>query len=192
MPKSMSTKTRILDVAAKVFYEHGYKATGVDAIAKAAGITKATLYHHFQNKDELIEEALKYLSDYHRDNYVKAWNKKGLTPVLRLTVLFDDMHEFFKRPDCYGCPFINVAGEYTDRGSAVRKICESHYAFVIAHLEQFARDAGLTTPKVVAEQITGCIVGAYSAWFAAGVKDAAKQGKKTAELIIAAHTRKQK
>lgn len=187
MPKSMSTKARILDKAAQVFYEHGYKATGVDAIAKAAGITKATLYHHFRNKDELIEEALKYLSEYHRSNYIKAWNKKGLTPASRLTVLFDEMHECFKRPDFYGCPFINVAGEYTDRASGVRKICESHYAFVITHLEQFARDAGLAKPRIVAEQITGCITGAYSSWFAAGVKDAAKQGKKTAELIIAAH-----
>lgn len=190
MPKSLSTKTRILDTSAQIFYEHGYKATGVDAIAKAVGITKATLYHHFNNKDALIEESLKYLSEFHRGNYVKAWNKKGLTPKSRLTVLFDEMHAFFKRPDCFGCPFINAAGEYTDRSSAVRKICESHYAFLITHLEQFARDANLIKPRIVAEQITGVIAGTYSAWFTAGVMDAAKQGKKTAELIIAAHSPK--
>lgn len=191
MPKSMSTKTRILDKAAQVFYEHGYKATGVDTIAKAVGITKATLYHHFSNKEELIEESLKYLSEFHRNNYIKAWNKKGLNPKSRLTVLFDEMHEFFKRPDCYGCPFINAAGEYTDRSSAVRKICEAHYTFLITHLEQFARDAGLSNPRIVAEQIVGVIAGTYSAWFAAGVMDAAKQGKKSAELVIAAYEAKQ-
>ena len=190
MSKSLSTKTRILDTAAREFYQHGYKATGVDAIAKAAGITKATLYHHFINKDELIEESLKYLSEFHRGNYIKAWNKKGLNPKSRLTVLFDEMHEFFKRPDCYGCPFINAAGEYTDRSSSVRKICEAHYTFLIAHLEQFARDADLSSPRIVAQQIVGVIAGAYSAWFAAGVMHAAKQGKKSAELIIAAHDAK--
>lgn len=190
MPQSMNTKTRIVDTVAKVFYEHGYKATGVDAIAKAVGVTKATLYHHFSNKDALIEESLKYLSELHRENYIKAWNKKNLAPKTRLTVLFDEMHEFFKRPDCYGCPFINAAGEYTDRNSPVRKICEEHYSFLIAHLEQFARDAKLNKPKLVAEQIAGIIAGSYSAWFAAGVMDAARQGKKTAELIIAAHSSK--
>jgi AcrR family transcriptional regulator len=43
------TKTRILETAAQMFYKHGYRATGVDTIAKAVGITKATLYHHFEN-----------------------------------------------------------------------------------------------------------------------------------------------
>jgi AcrR family transcriptional regulator len=189
MPKTQHTKNRILDTAARTFYKHGYKATGVDTIAKAAGITKATLYHHFKNKDELIEESLKFLSEYHRGNYMKAWNKKGLSAHQRLTVLFDEMHNFFKEPDCYGCPFINAAGEYTERSSPVRRICESHYAFLTSHLEQFAHHAGLSQPRVVAEQITGCIAGAYSAWFVGGLKDAAKQGKKTSELIIAQHRR---
>ena len=189
MPKSQDTKNRILDKAAQVFYQHGYKATGVDAVAKAVGITKATLYHHFQNKDELIEEALKYLSEFHRGNYVKAWNKKGLSPKSRLTVLFDEMDSFFKAPDCYGCPFINAASEYTDRDSPVRRICETHYSFLISHLEQFARDVELLKPRVVAEQIAGCIAGSYTAWFVGGLKDAAKQGKKTAEMIIAEHSK---
>ena len=189
MPKTKHTKDRILDIAARTFYKNGYKATGVDAIAKAAGITKATLYHHFQNKEALIEESLKHLSELHRSNYVKAWNKKGLTQEGRLTVLFDEMHAFFKEPDSYGCPFINAASEYTDRDSAVRKICEGHYSFLTGQLEQFARDAHLTKPRIVAEQIAGCIAGAYSAWFVGGLKDAAKQGKKTAELIIAEHRR---
>ena len=182
------TKTRILDKASQVFYKYGYRATGVEAIARAAGITKATLYHYFRNKDELIEESLKFLSEFHRVSYVKAWNRKGLHPQERLTVLFDEMHDFFKKPDCYGCPFINAAGEYTDRDSPIRRICENHYAFLTSNLEQFARDAQLAKPRIVAEQITGCIAGAYSAWFVAGFKDAANQGKKTAELIIAEHT----
>ena len=188
-PRTQDTKTRILDNAAREFYKHGYRATGVDAIARAAAITKATLYHHFQNKEELIEESLKRLSEFHRGNYVKAWNKRGLLPKDKLTVLFDEMHRSFKEPDFYGCPFINAAGEYTQRDSSVRRICESHYAFLTSHLEQFARDADLIKPRIVAEQITGCIAGAYSAWFVGGLKDAAKQGKKTAELIIAEHSR---
>lgn len=189
MPKSKNTKNRILDTAAKVFYKHGYKATGVEAISKAVDITKATLYHHFQNKDELIEETLQYLSELHRSNYTKAWNRKGLSPTDRLTILFDEMHLFFKEPDCYGCPFINAASEYTDRDSPVRRVCENHYNFLTDHLEQFARDANLVKPRAVAEQIAGCIAGAYTTWFVGGLKDAAKQGKKTAELIIAAHSR---
>ena len=160
----------------------------VDYIAKSASITKATLYHHFRNKDELILESLKYLSTFHRANYVKAWSKKGLTAKAKLTVLFDEMHKSFEKPDCYGCPFINAASEYTNKRSAVRKICADHYAFLTKQLEIFAREAKLKNPRDVAQKITGCIAGAYSAWFVGGFVDAAKHGKSAAQLIIAEHT----
>ena len=181
------TKTRILETAAQVFYKHGYRATGVDAIAKAAGITKATLYHHFENKDKLIKETLKHFSEYWRIEYVKLWDKNGLKPEQRLTVMFDSMEEFFKSPSCYGCPFINAAAEYTDRSHPVRRICEQHYDFVLTNMEQFAREAHLNKPRLLAEQIVTLIGGAYTAWFASGIKDAAKQGKHMAELIIIQH-----
>lgn len=116
MPHTQNTRERIIMVAAQVFYRHGYRATGVEAVAKAAGITRATLYHHFRDKDDLIEECLKFLSRFHRENYMKAWNRKGLTPQKKLTVLFDAMQKAFTEEDFFGCPFINASGEYTERG----------------------------------------------------------------------------
>ena len=187
MKKPQNTKTRILTIAAGVFYKHGYRATGVDAIAKAAGIKKATLYHHFANKDQLIEETLARSSEDIRASYVKAWNKKGLKPLEKLTVLFDEMDEFFKQPGCYGCPFINAAGEYTDRKSIPHRICEVHYGFVEKNLEKFARDAGLKKPRVLAKRIVTVIAGGYTSWFVTGMEDAARQAKHIAELIVKEH-----
>ncbi len=186
MPKTRRGREGILEAAA-LFYKHGYKATGVEAIAKAAGVTKATIYHHFSNKDALIEAVLVHLSEFHKAGYINAWNKKGLKPTQRLTILFEEMSEFFKDKECYGCPFINAAGEYTDRDSPVRKICEAHYQFIITHLEQFARDAKLKSPRLVAEQIASVIAGCYTGWFVANIKDSAKQGKAIAEMVIEAH-----
>lgn len=183
------TKTRILETAAQIFYQHGYRATGVDRIAKAAGITKATLYHHFENKDKLIEDTLRHFSDYGRGEYVKLWGTKGLTAERKLTAMFDSMEEYFKSPSCYGCPFINAAAEYTDHNHPVRRICKDHYEFVLTNLEQFARDAGLSRPQLLAEQIVTLINGAYTAWFASGIKDAAKQGKRMVELLITQHNK---
>jgi AcrR family transcriptional regulator len=188
MPHTQNTRDRILRIAAEVFYQHGYRATGVDAVAKAAGITKATLYHHFKDKEELIEESLRFLSQYHRGNYVKAWNKKGLSPKRKLTVLFDEMHQAFKSEDFFGCPFINASGEYPERESRARKVCEEHYQYLIAQLEIFAREAGLTKPREVAESIASLIAGGYTSWFVGGVKNAAIRAKKTAELVIAQHS----
>src|SRR2546428_8455871 len=43
---------RILAVAGELFYRHGIRAVGVDAIAEAASTNKMTLYRHFTSKDE--------------------------------------------------------------------------------------------------------------------------------------------
>src|SRR6266851_3084249 len=52
-------RARILAVAGELFYRHGIRAVGVDAIAEAAGTNKMTLYRHFASKDELVAEYLR-------------------------------------------------------------------------------------------------------------------------------------
>lgn len=44
----------LLDAAAAAFAERGSGAVPVEAIAAAAGINKALVYEHFENKDELL------------------------------------------------------------------------------------------------------------------------------------------
>src|ERR1700751_1795318 len=52
-------RARILAAAADLFYRHGIRAVGVEAIADAAGTNKMTLYCHFDSKDELVAEYLR-------------------------------------------------------------------------------------------------------------------------------------
>ena len=44
----------MLEAAASLFMAHGYGAVSMDAIARAAGVSKATLYAHFSSKDRLF------------------------------------------------------------------------------------------------------------------------------------------
>lgn len=54
----MSGKDRILQSAATLFAESGYAAISMQTIADHAGVTKATLYHHFVDKDDLFTAAM--------------------------------------------------------------------------------------------------------------------------------------
>ena len=54
-------RERILAVAADLFYRHGIRAVGVEAIAEAAGTNKMTLYRHFASKDDLVAEYLRHV-----------------------------------------------------------------------------------------------------------------------------------
>lgn len=45
---------RVLDAARKMFLAHGYGATSMDALARCAGVSKATVYAHFDGKEALF------------------------------------------------------------------------------------------------------------------------------------------
>ncbi len=64
-------RAEILQLAADLFAERGFKATTVRDIAEAAGVLSGSLYHHFDSKESIIEELLReyvdeLLADYRR------------------------------------------------------------------------------------------------------------------------------
>jgi len=64
-------RERILAAAGELFYRHGIRAVGVDAIAEAAGTNKMTLYRHFGSKDLLVAEYIRTLAG----EYERTWEK---------------------------------------------------------------------------------------------------------------------
>lgn len=58
-PKDLEKRAAILDAAKALFPARGYDGVSMDAIAQAAGVSKLTVYSHFQDKDTLFVEAVK-------------------------------------------------------------------------------------------------------------------------------------
>ena len=52
-------RQRIIDAAFRKFADLGYSGVSMQQIADAAGVTKATLYHHFQDKEDLFLEMMR-------------------------------------------------------------------------------------------------------------------------------------
>ncbi|MGD9894890.1 MAG: TetR/AcrR family transcriptional regulator [Dehalococcoidia bacterium] len=57
------TEERILDAAARVFAETGFRGATTRRIAEAAGVNEVTLFRRFPTKDALIVAALRHASD---------------------------------------------------------------------------------------------------------------------------------
>jgi len=53
----------LTDIALRVFAERGYDGASMDDVARAAGITKATIYHHVPGKEALLERGLRRALD---------------------------------------------------------------------------------------------------------------------------------
>lgn len=54
----MDTLTKILITASDLFRQYGFKIITMDDISRRAGISKKTLYQHFANKPEVVQEAI--------------------------------------------------------------------------------------------------------------------------------------
>ena len=53
----------ILEAATEAFYRHGYGSAALRDIARQAGITQATVYYHFKNKEEILLTIITEFSD---------------------------------------------------------------------------------------------------------------------------------
>lgn len=62
---SMDIRDKLLQAAARVYAETGYRGATTRRIANEAGVNEITLFRHFGSKDTLIQEALRWaaLSD---------------------------------------------------------------------------------------------------------------------------------
>src|ERR687898_1147081 len=54
----MPRRDELLDIAAGLFAEKGFKNTTVRDIADASGILSGSLYHHFDSKESMVDEIL--------------------------------------------------------------------------------------------------------------------------------------
>lgn len=59
----MDQLQKILTSAVELFRQYGMKAITMDDIARRAGISKKTLYQHFANKNEVVNESVQWYKD---------------------------------------------------------------------------------------------------------------------------------
>lgn len=66
-PAVDSRRAAMCRTAAQLFRDRGFDATSVSDVARALGLTKAGLYHHFESKEALLFEIMMFGLDKVRD-----------------------------------------------------------------------------------------------------------------------------
>ncbi len=56
----MDTLTKILNASADLFRQYGFKTITMDDVARKAGVSKKTLYQHFANKNDVVNESVNW------------------------------------------------------------------------------------------------------------------------------------
>ena len=104
--RGQATRAHLIDVATRLFAEHGYDGTSIEAVLAESGASRGSLYHHFQGKDALFWAVLEGIAvrigaavaDAERGAQDPvaalragslAWMRLAADPVIAQTVLID-------------------------------------------------------------------------------------------------------
>ena len=66
-PRSPEAHEKVIHAALALFGERGIDATSMDTIARASGVSKATIYNHWPNKEALLLEVMLYVNGLDRE-----------------------------------------------------------------------------------------------------------------------------
>ncbi|MEU0567131.1 helix-turn-helix domain-containing protein [Nonomuraea sp. NPDC005983] len=56
--RGAATRDQLLAIATRLFAEHGYEGTSIEAVLQESGLSRGALYHHYAGKDALFEAVL--------------------------------------------------------------------------------------------------------------------------------------
>lgn len=157
------TKDRIVAAANKLFYDEGIRGVSVDAVAEKAGVTKRTLYYHFQSKDDLIAA---YLAGRDQPNLelFKRWfdeARGGL--AAKVQAIFDNLAASARHPKWKGCGFLRTSAELANMpGHPAIKIGAAHKKKFEAWMTAEFTAAKLSNAALLARQVTLLLDGSFA------------------------------
>ena len=183
-------RTRILAVAEDLFYRHGIRAVGVDAIAEAAGTNKMTLYRHFGSKDDLVAAYLRHVAEDADGCWARLEQAHPGDPRAQLRAWFEELAEHVANADQRGCPLANAAVELPEKDHPARRVIEDFKTAQRVKLIELCRAGGLREPDMLADELSLLLEGARVSAQSVASNDLGPRLVRMGEAMIAAHAAK--
>lgn len=148
------TREHILEVATRLFYWQGIRATGVDKIAAEAGVSPNVLYRAFATKDDLVAAYVARTSATGQARFDAAAEAAGPDPRARILAMFDALAEEI-RPEVFrGCACMMTMAEFPDPALPAHQSAVGAKSWVRARFGELAERMGVADPKTLADQLS--------------------------------------
>lgn len=150
----MDIKTKLITAAEQLFDRHGFTATGMDRLTKAAGFSSRTVYKHVGSKAALSALVLS-----ERERRFMQY-----LDVHSVDALFAALEDWVRDEGSRGCLFLRA---YSETGGDTPEIAETvtaHKAAFRSHIANVVeQDVGKTGGDALTDQILVLFEGATAA-----------------------------
>lgn len=76
--RGVARRKAIVEAATELFSAHGYRGTGIAAIAARAGITASGVLHHFGSKEAVLRAVVEERDAREAERLAEFWSQRGL------------------------------------------------------------------------------------------------------------------
>lgn len=149
----------VVSTAKKLFSENGFERTSIDAIAKGSGVTKKTIYSHFNSKEELFGATV--LDRVREEFSIDSSNLNDEKPTVGLTIIANQFLSLIRRAEVLGShrTMFSVATTHPE-------VCNTFYknapltihAEVVKYLAK-CKTLKIKDPDVAADQFLSLFLG---------------------------------
>jgi AcrR family transcriptional regulator len=186
--KESAARTRILDVASRLFYEQGYNSTGINQIIDEAAIARASLYNHFPSKRDLLSAYIRRAENIWFDE-LDVFVAGIKDPKLKLLAFFDYRIARQTKSNYGGCQFTKIGAELPKEDLAAFALIDhqknrlKEYIMSLLNKIKLSKDH-LLNNEMLTETIFLLFEGATVHASIAKNSDALKEAKKITEALL--------
>ncbi|MCC3765334.1 TetR/AcrR family transcriptional regulator [Glycomyces sp. TRM65418] len=182
-PRMTRAARRVLDTAARLFYQRGITGVGVDLIAAEAGVTKKTIYDRFGSKDNLVVAYLRERDQRWRavvDRHVEA----AADPREAVVAVFDSLEAWQRAMGDRGCAMINARAELTGPDHPARELALAQKQWLRARFAELLEEAGIDDAADAAVELLLLHEGAVVMSDVGGIADAVERARHAARRMV--------
>src|SRR5690348_9441632 len=145
-------RERLLEAAASLTYRDGV-GIGIDALCKAAGVSKRSMYQLFESKDELLAASLEHSASTYVAALLPAADD-GRSPRERIVHVFDQVELQAGGPEFHGCRYLAVQIELKDENHPASQVAQRIKGNLTDFFRAEAEQGGASDPDLLARQLS--------------------------------------
>ncbi|MET7475959.1 TetR/AcrR family transcriptional regulator [Streptomyces sp. NPDC005648] len=146
-----SSRERLLEAAATLTYRDGV-SIGVDALCKAAGVSKRSMYQLFESKGELLAASLEERASAYVRTLLPAADDDR-PPRERIMHVFEQLESQAGAPDFQGCRYLAVQIELKDPDHPASRVAHRVKENLTGFFRREAEKGGASDPDLLARQL---------------------------------------
>ncbi|SFJ71457.1 transcriptional regulator, TetR family [Bosea sp. OK403] len=148
----------VIDVASRLFREHGFDGIGLKDLMAGAGLTQGAFYKQFESKDDLAAQASKRALESATGRWSAAARSNPEAPLAAVVDFYLSMGHCAEKTD--GCPIVALGSDAARQGPNVKAAFEAGIADHLEMLSGWVGKADGDVPDGKAMAILSTMVGA--------------------------------